>query len=107
MQISAAGRQKALSSDTSFPSENTDSEYRQLQTQYVGVFSVMPSLLQDSRVSYGVPYDIAQAMASRVINELRKRLDPISPEKRLEKIKKLVDVMKEEAVQVEIMLTRT
>ena len=57
-------------------------------------------------VSY-VPYDIAQAMASRVINEIRTRIDPLDADTRLMKIQKLVDGLKQKALQVVNLITRT
>lgn len=105
--IRAAGRQKASSAVDSIPSVNTDQEYWPLQTQYVAVFSVMPSLLPGGNVSYGVPSGIALAMASRVINEKRTRIDPLHADTRFMKIQKLVDGLKQNALEVVYLLTRT
>jgi hypothetical protein len=54
-----------------------------------------------------VPYDIAQAMASRVINEIRTRIDPLDADTRFMKIQKLVDGLKQKALQVVNLITRT
>lgn len=100
IHISAAGRQNALSTDTSFNSETTAREYGVLQTQYIGAFGVMPALLPGSGFNYGVPYNVAQAMAERVIHEKRGRFDSLSPDLRRAKIQKQVDELKHEAIKV-------
>lgn len=104
MQINSAGRQNASSADESLSSENTENEYRALQTQFTAVFGVMPALLPGG-FSYGVPFEMAQAMAECVVNEKRKRLDPLSAAIRRPKIQKLVDDLKQEGAQVRLVLS--
>jgi hypothetical protein len=108
ISLSASGRQKALSAGASLPSAHTvDGDYRLLQTQYIGVFGVMPALMPGGSITYGVPFDIAQAMASRAIIEIQTRLDLLSPDARLQKIQKLVYLLKNQAAQVVLVLNNT
>jgi hypothetical protein len=69
-----------------------------LQSQYAGAFGVMPALLPGSGAfSYGGPYDMAQAMAIRVVHEKRKRFESLSPDLRRAKIQEQVDQLKKMA----------
>ncbi len=102
-----AGRQKASSAGALVSSEDTANAFAVMQTQLMGLYGVMPSLLPNAggHVGYGVPHDMALNMSERTVAEYRERTGSLPPGIQLKKIQKLVEGRKQASQKVRLVFT--